>query len=89
MFPNYTGSSNSETEKGKKSPETKKLEKEMTQLETAVSENIKSFQSYNQVRKINSLNDLKKCIDNFGISNFWTVHDNCNKVSLFHVELDP
>ena len=35
------------------------------------------------------MSDLKKCIDNFGISNFWTVHDNCNKVSLFHVELDP
>ena len=43
VFPNYPGSSKSETEKARKSPETMKLEKEMTHLETAASESIKSF----------------------------------------------
>lgn len=75
MFPNYPASILPAAQESRKDPDERRIE--MKNIQDALKENIRSYEVYVEERKINSLDDVKNCVNNFGLSNFWLMY-NCN-----------
>lgn len=74
----------------RKCPDDKKMEREMQELEKSILASQETYKEYHETRKVNSLTDIKKCIDQFGISKFWAFHNNnSNSLFFFHIIFDP
>lgn len=77
-------------QESRKDPDERRIEKEMKNIQDALKESIRSYEVYVEERKINSLDDVKNCVNNFGLSNFWLMY-NCNSdfIYLIHIETCP
>ncbi len=59
-------------------------------LAKGLAESIDTLKKYEDSRKVTSIIDIEKCVENFGVSKFWMLYkQNSESLFFFHIESEP
>ena len=89
VFPAYPVSNLSNIPECRKDSDDRRRDKENKNIQDAMNASIKSLDSYITERKIQCIDDVKKCIDNFRLSKYWLLYENCEDNFLYFVHIEP
>ena len=87
IFSDFPTGNTTRKSKSRVYPESKKMARGMKILKQSIIVSKEAYEEYHEKRKVNSINDIVKCIEEFGISKLWTFHtDNSSSLFFFYIK---